>query len=281
MFNGKAAYWILLLILLVGFPVAAQDSASDTCHLRIVQLANPVEPVDIYVDGVLVSSGLEYGLTTDYLSTMGGTYQLQVVPAGTSAVSLSQYLPQSFELPMGSHGFHTLIVTGTDSPFSAEALVLPMDATFLTAQILGEATQEHITVSGGYARATVMASAEGSQSDGHGGHQMGGMGSVSAAYMTLVNASDEADSLVAVSSDVAEIAEVHQTTVVDGMASMKAIPALEIPAGGSVELMPGSYHIMLMNLMRELAPEESITLTLIFASGVEVLVELPVRDMMT
>jgi periplasmic copper chaperone A len=228
---------------------------------------------------VLVAGDLDYALTTAYISSMGGTHQLQIAPAGTSAVSLSQYLPYSFELPMETHGFYTLIATASENPFNVEAMVLPMDGVILPPPVLGEATEAHITISGGYARATVMAAAD-SSGHGHGGHQMGGMGSVSAAYMTLVNASDEADSLIAISTDVAEVAEVHQTMVVDGMASMEAIPELVIPAGGSVELMPGSYHIMLMNLTRELAPEEMISLTLTFASGLEVMIELPVRDMM-
>ncbi|MBC6934312.1 MAG: copper chaperone PCu(A)C, partial [Chloroflexi bacterium] len=55
---------------------------------------------------------------------------------------------------------------------------------------------------------------------------------------------------------------------------------IEIPAGGSVELKPGGYHVMLMQLPRDLLPGQAIMLTLVFESGVELPVAVPVYDKM-
>jgi copper(I)-binding protein len=47
-----------------------------------------------------------------------------------------------------------------------------------------------------------------------------------------------------------------------GMMGMQPIARLEIPAGGSVELKPGSYHIMLIGLKQDLKVGDSIEITL-------------------
>ena len=52
---------------------------------------------------------------------------------------------------------------------------------------------------------------------------------------------------------------------------MAAIPSLNVPAGGTVELKPGSYHVMLMDLKAPLADKSTVPLTLTFenAKGVK------------
>ena len=44
---------------------------------------------------------------------------------------------------------------------------------------------------------------------------------------------------------------------------MRAVPALELPAGKAVELKPGGYHVMLMDLKQPLQDGESVPLTLV------------------
>jgi copper(I)-binding protein len=73
-------------------------------------------------------------------------------------------------------------------------------------------------------------------------------GSPAAAYFTVTNEATEADALVAVSSAVAESVEIHETTMESGMIGMHPVERLEIPAGGSVTLEPGGYHLMLMGI---------------------------------
>lgn len=84
--------------------------------------------------------------------------------------------------------------------------------------------------------------------------------------------------LVAVSSPVAGVAEVHEMKMNGDIMTMRAVPALDLPAGKSVELKPGGYHVMLMDLKTALKKDSTVPLTLVFrdARGVESKVELNV-----
>ena len=77
--------------------------------------------------------------------------------------------------------------------------------------------------------------------------------------------------LVGVSSPVAGVAEVHEMKMDGSVMQMRAIPALDLPANQAVELKPGSYHLMLMDLKAPLMMGSSVALTLTFkdAKGVE------------
>ena len=59
---------------------------------------------------------------------------------------------------------------------------------------------------------------------------------------------------------------------------MRAVPKLDLPAGQTVELKPGGYHVMLMDLKQPLAPGSTVPLTLALrdAKGVESKLELKV-----
>ncbi|NVO07619.1 MAG: copper chaperone PCu(A)C [Rhodoferax sp.] len=85
--------------------------------------------------------------------------------------------------------------------------------------------------------------------------------------------------LVAVSTPVAAVAEVHEMRMEGDIMKMAAIQGgLELPAGKTVELKPGGYHLMLMDLKLPLKKDSSIPLTLVFkdAKGVESRLELKV-----
>ena len=88
------------------------------------------------------------------------------------------------------------------------------------------------------------------------------------AFMTVT--SKENAKLVAVSSPVAGIVEIHEMKMDKDIMKMSALPnGLELPAGKAVELKPGGYHIMLMDLKLPLNKDVSVPLTLTFqdASG--------------
>lgn len=99
-----------------------------------------------------------------------------------------------------------------------------------------------------------------------------------AAYMTIGNNSDDDVSLISVSTDVAEFVEIHATTIENDIARMSPVDELDIDAGESVVLEPGGYHIMLINLNRDLIPGETIALKLTFASNIEMTIDVPVMD---
>lgn len=82
--------------------------------------------------------------------------------------------------------------------------------------------------------------------------------------------------LVGVSSPVAGVAEVHEMKMDNDVMRMRAIPALDLPAGKTVALKPGGYHVMLMELKQALPPGGTVPLTLILrdAKGQESRVEL-------
>jgi hypothetical protein len=155
----------------------------------------------------------------------------------------------------------------------------------------GSASSGSIEISGAWARTSPMVAGAG------------------AAYMVIKNTGSEADTLVAASSPAAKTAEVHETYVVEaspeasmdggtggmespaasmggGMSSgsgammgMRKIDSLEIPANGSVELKPGSYHIMLLELVAPLKAGDKIDITLTFEKAGDVKVTADVKDM--
>lgn len=83
--------------------------------------------------------------------------------------------------------------------------------------------------------------------------------------------------LVGASSPVAGVTEVHEMKMEGDVMKMRAVAGgLDLPAGKTVELKPGGYHVMLMDLKAPLAKDSSVPLTLVFkdAKGVESKVEL-------
>ena len=89
------------------------------------------------------------------------------------------------------------------------------------------------------------------------------------AFMRLT--APQAMRLVRVQSPAAGVAEVHEMKMDGDIMKMRAVSALELPAGTAVELKPGGYHVMLMDLKAPLAKGTSVALTLFFqdAQGVE------------
>jgi len=101
-----------------------------------------------------------------------------------------------------------------------------------------------------------------------------------AVYMTIDNKSGTADRLTGVSSDVADTLQIHEMKVVNNVMQMREISGgLPIPAGGSVVLKPGSYHVMLIGLKKPLTAGDKFPLTLTFAKAGTISVTVPVQAM--
>lgn len=77
--------------------------------------------------------------------------------------------------------------------------------------------------------------------------------------------------LVGVSSPVAAVSEVHEMKMDGEVMTMRAVSAIDLPAGKAVELKPGGYHVMLMDLKQALPKDSKVPLTLLFkdAKGIE------------
>jgi len=78
--------------------------------------------------------------------------------------------------------------------------------------------------------------------------------------MTLLSA--DGARLVGVKTPLADVAEIHEMKMEGNVMKMSPVAALELPAGKPVELKPGGYHLMLMDLKATLSKGESIPLTL-------------------
>jgi copper(I)-binding protein len=78
--------------------------------------------------------------------------------------------------------------------------------------------------------------------------------------MELTSRSDV--TLVSASSPAAGIVEVHEMKMEGGIMRMRAVPRLALPTGVTVQLKPGSYHVMLMDLKQPLKKGDTVTLTL-------------------
>ena len=85
--------------------------------------------------------------------------------------------------------------------------------------------------------------------------------------------------LVAIATPAAGVAEVHEMKMDGDVMKMRAVPGgLDLPAGKTVELKPGGYHVMLMDLKAALPKDSTVPMTLTFkdAKGVESKLELTV-----
>lgn len=81
------------------------------------------------------------------------------------------------------------------------------------------------------------------------------------AFMQITSA--QGGKLVSAQSPLAGVTEVHEMAMDGNVMKMRAVPALELPAGKAVDLKPGGYHVMLMDLKQPLKEGESVPLTLV------------------
>ncbi len=99
-----------------------------------------------------------------------------------------------------------------------------------------------------------------------------------AAYMVIHNATDADDALVGASSPAAEVVELHLSSMDDeGMMSMNQVAEIAVPAGGDAVLKPGSYHVMLIDLVEPLVVDTEIELSLEFMTAEPQTISLPVK----
>jgi hypothetical protein len=132
------------------------------------------------------------------------------------------------------------------------------------------------------------------------------MASMGAAYMTLAASADDALVGVSVPAAIAASAEIHEMVMADmdgesmdhgsmdgdsmdhgsmdgdsmdmGAMVMQQIMSLDLPAGETVELKPGGYHVMLIDLAAPLEIGQTFDLTLDFATAPDRVVTVEVRD---
>lgn len=102
------------------------------------------------------------------------------------------------------------------------------------------------------------------------------IGGSAAGYLVIHNGGPD-DQLTGAAVDFAQTVEIHATEIQNNVASMRAVDAVAVPAGGEVRLAPGGTHLMLMGLTRVLQPGETVTLRLRFERAGELSVAAAVR----
>ena len=101
---------------------------------------------------------------------------------------------------------------------------------------------------------------------------------VAAGFLTIENKGSAPDKLVSASTPLADHAEIHEMKMANGVMSMREISGgLTIPAGQSVTLAPGGYHLMLMGPKQPFKQGEKVPLTLTFEKAGKVTVSLDVE----
>jgi periplasmic copper chaperone A len=266
----------VLTMLVIFSTVRAHEGGP---HVRVAHLAPTAPAVDVYVNGTRAVAGLTYPTVTAYLPLEGYQFEVVIVPAGGDPKTAS-VTPEPVMLTFqeGDSGYYTVAAVGALADKSFAVIMLPADNPSKKAAVAkASAQQESLSISNAFARPTAAGGHD------HGGH--GGLSgtpnmaitSVSAAYMTITNSADKADRLVKAESDVAGLVELHETVIVNDIAQMVLQESgIEIPAMGKAELKPGGFHIMLLQLKKELIEGDMITLKLIFESGLVIDMQVPV-----
>ncbi len=106
----------------------------------------------------------------------------------------------------------------------------------------------------------------------------GAKGLNSALYFKIENNSAKPDTLYKVTSNIARHIQMHETYKKNDMMGMREIKNLEVKGNSSIEFKPGSYHIMLMDLIKDLKAGDEINFTLYFKTSGKVNIKAKVEN---
>jgi hypothetical protein len=124
-----------------------------------------------------------------------------------------------------------------------------------------EATSKGVTVANAWARATP------------------GGATIGAAFLEIRTDKNTSDRLTGVSSPVAEKAEVHSSSMQNGIMKMRRLDAIDFKPGETLVLKPMGDHIMLFNLKQPLKEGDTVDLTLTFEKAGPIAVKAGVQAM--
>lgn len=107
----------------------------------------------------------------------------------------------------------------------------------------------------------------------------GNEGRMSAAYFLISNFEKEPDTLIGVSSDVAQLTEIHESyEQEEGMMGMRERTEVIIPPKSTIRFEPGGLHVMFIQLREPLIAGETFDLTLHLANQGDIVVSMQVRS---
>lgn len=103
-------------------------------------------------------------------------------------------------------------------------------------------------------------------------------GAATGAVYFVLTGGDAGDRLLGVSSPIAERAEMHVTTMSDGMMRMRPFEDLPLAPAETVRFEPGGRHVMLIGLKQPLREGDTVPLTLTFERAGAIDVQVEVRS---
>ena len=98
-----------------------------------------------------------------------------------------------------------------------------------------------------------------------------------AVFLDIKAATDTSDKLLSASGAVADNIEIHNHINDNGIMQMRRVDAIEIAEGGTTKLVPGGYHIMLLDLKQPLKAGEQFKLKLTFEKAGAIDIDVTVR----
>ena len=99
---------------------------------------------------------------------------------------------------------------------------------------------------------------------------------VAGGFMKIEN-KGAADQLVSASSPAAGEVQLHEMTMDGNVMKMRQVKDIAVPANGVVQLKPGGYHLMFLNLKMPFVADQTVPVKLKFAKAGEVEVKMPVK----
>ena len=99
------------------------------------------------------------------------------------------------------------------------------------------------------------------------------------AYLTIENRGKDNDELIRAASPVAASTELHTMRTEGDVMRMRAVTSIGIPAGATMSLAPGGYHVMFVGLKKPLVAGQAVPLTLTFAKAGTIDVEVTVTPL--
>ncbi|MEQ8896778.1 MAG: copper chaperone PCu(A)C [Roseovarius sp.] len=96
-------------------------------------------------------------------------------------------------------------------------------------------------------------------------------------YVTITNNGETDDTLIGAKADFPKV-QIHESYEEDGVARMRHVERLAVPAGETVELAPGGFHVMFMGLPGPFETGTEIPVTLVFEEAGEIEVMFHVEE---
>lgn len=265
--NRRGAAWLPALLVFAWLlaACAAPAPAADDSGLQIaLDYARDAERMTVRVAD---SSGNP--VTGALVSVEGNMNHAGMVPVTTEGVRDEDdgTADGRYTLPFGFTMLGDWILT---------VRVEQEDGTVITRDIGAQVTGEAVTIEGSPEASSPSGELEVANLRARPAPLAGGNGAI---YFTVINGTDAEEQLLAASSPAAEAVELHETVDDNGVMRMMHQPeGFVIPPGGTLELMPGGKHVMLIGLAEPLDVGDTVDLTLTFAQAGDQVFNVPVME---